>query len=56
MLVAWAVFLAAPWSLVGPIVFVLYISRFQIAPEERVLESIFGEAYGNYKVRVHRWL
>ncbi|MBK7685676.1 MAG: isoprenylcysteine carboxylmethyltransferase family protein [Rhodocyclaceae bacterium] len=56
VLLGWAVFLAAPWSLVGPVAFVFYISRFQILPEERVLTPLFGEAYSNYKKKVRRWL
>lgn len=55
-LVAWAVFLSSAWSLVGPFAFVLYISRFQIIPEERVLSAKFGETYAAYKSRVRRWL
>ena len=56
VLVAWSVFLSSIWSLAGPIAFVLYISRFQIVPEERVLSAKFGEAYDSYKARVRRWL
>ncbi len=56
VLIAWAVFLSSTWSLVGPFAFVLYISRFQIIPEERVLSAKFGEAYDSYKARVRRWL
>ena len=37
VLVAWAVFLSSAWTWLGPLAFVLYINRFQIAPEERVL-------------------
>jgi protein-S-isoprenylcysteine O-methyltransferase Ste14 len=36
--------------------FILYIGRFQIAPEERALEGIFGEAYREYKRSVRRWV
>ncbi len=36
--------------------FVLYINRFQILPEETILESIFGEEFVKYKARVRRWL
>lgn len=56
ILVGWAVFLASFWALLGPIAFVLYINRFQIAPEERILAAMFGTAYTEYKGRVRRWL
>ena len=53
---AWAVFLAAPWALIGPVAFHLYIGRFQIAPEETVLTKLFGAEYVAYKTEVRRWL
>ena len=56
LLIAWAVFLASPWALLGPLAFVLYMNRFQIGPEERVLEGLFGDEYANYKLKVRRWL
>jgi len=37
-------------------VFVWYISRFQIAPEEEALTRIFGARYAAYCKRVRRWL
>jgi len=43
-----AVFLWSPWALLGPVAFVGYISRFQIAPEERVLASMFGSEYSTF--------
>ena len=45
VLVAWAVFLSSAWALFGPMAFVLYINRFQIEPEERVLLAMFGADY-----------
>jgi protein-S-isoprenylcysteine O-methyltransferase Ste14 len=36
--------------------YVLYIHRFQIAPEERALKSLFGETYVAYQTRARRWL
>lgn len=36
--------------------FVLYLARYQIVPEERALERLFGDAYRNYKRTVRRWL
>ncbi len=55
-LFAWAVYLSSIWSLVGPVLFGLYITRFQIVPEERVLDRLFGAPFAEYKKRVHRWL
>ena len=56
MLVGWAVCLAAPWALVGPVAFVLFINRFQIIPEERVMRDKFGQAYDDYQAQVRRWI
>lgn len=56
LLTAWACHLSALWPLLGPVLFVLYINRFQIEPEERVLRALFGEAYAAYAARVRRWL
>ncbi len=55
VLVAWAVFLSSAWLLVGPLIFVLYMNRFQIAPEERMLSQMFGTTYSTYKGTVRRW-
>ena len=55
-LVAWAVYLSSVWSLLGPVLFALYITRFQIVPEERVLDRLFGASFSAYKKRVRRWL
>ena len=55
-LLAWAVFLANPVAVLWVVVFVLYITRFQIIPEERVLASLFGAEYEAYKGRVRRWV
>ena len=56
VLVAWAVWLARPLLLLGVVAFVLYMNRFQIAPEERAMARIFGEDYVEYRRRVRRWL
>ena len=55
-LVAWAVFLSNLVALLAAPLFVLYINRFQINPEERVLSSLFGAEYAVYKGKVRRWL
>ena len=56
ILVAWAVLLSSAWALLGPLAFVLYINRFQIAPEERALSAMFDTGYSAYRSRVRRWL
>jgi protein-S-isoprenylcysteine O-methyltransferase Ste14 len=55
-LLAWAVYLASALALLGPVAFVLYITRFQIVPEERAMHSLFGSAFTEYSQRVRRWL
>ena len=56
VLLAWAIFLSSLWSLLGPLLFALYITKFQILPEERVLDRLFGSHFTEYKRRVRRWL
>lgn len=56
MLVGWAVYLAAPLALLGPPIFVLFIARFQIVPEERALAEKFGREFADYRKKVRRWL
>ena len=55
-LTAWTVYLACAWALVGPVAFVLYINRFQIEPEERMLLKKYGARYKAYMSKVRRWL
>ncbi len=38
------------------VLFVAYMNRFQIKPEERALERLFGEDYVDYKNQVRRWI
>ena len=56
VLIAWAAFLANLPALALVFVFVLYITRFQIVPEERALSARFGAAYAAYKAQVRRWM
>jgi protein-S-isoprenylcysteine O-methyltransferase Ste14 len=56
VLAGWMVFLDSAWGLAGPVLFVLYLNRFQIEPEERVLAQKFGAQFHAYKARVRRWL
>jgi protein-S-isoprenylcysteine O-methyltransferase Ste14 len=44
------------YSFIALPLFLLYITRFQIKPEERIIERIIGEQYMQYKSKVRRWL
>lgn len=55
VLLAWAVFLSSAWCLLGPFLFAWYITAFQIVPEERVLDKLFGATFAQYRNRVRRW-
>ena len=56
LLAAFAVFLAnaAAWIVLP--VFILYMNRFQITPEERALSAMFGPDFTGYTERVRRWM
>jgi protein-S-isoprenylcysteine O-methyltransferase Ste14 len=56
LLVGWAIWLSAPWVFLGPVAFMLYLMRFQIIPEERIMSAKFGRDYDDYRNRVRRWL
>jgi protein-S-isoprenylcysteine O-methyltransferase Ste14 len=55
-LIGWAVWLShlLPFTLLP--FFVLYITRFQIEPEERALSAKFGAPFRDYTRSVRRWL
>jgi protein-S-isoprenylcysteine O-methyltransferase Ste14 len=55
-LLGWAAWLGQPWLVLGPVAFVLYITRFQIRPEERALAEKFGAEYESYRRRTRRWI
>jgi protein-S-isoprenylcysteine O-methyltransferase Ste14 len=56
LLLAYAIRLDAPAVWLAPVLFVAYVTRFQIQPEERVLQAKFGDAYRQYQARTRRWL
>lgn len=55
LLAAWGAWLAHPVVLLAVPAFVGWISRYQIAPEERALHATFGAAFEQYRTRVRRW-
>jgi protein-S-isoprenylcysteine O-methyltransferase Ste14 len=56
LLAAWAVWLTHPLALLTVPVFVGYMNRFQIRPEEAALTARFGEEFIAYTRRVRRWV
>jgi len=56
MLGSWAVLLQNGAELSGVPLFVLFLNRFQIRPEERVLAEKFGAPYREYLRSVRRWI
>lgn len=55
-LLGWGLYLANLFTLLLACVFVPYMNRFQIRPEERALEQAFGQEFLNYRQLVRRWL
>jgi protein-S-isoprenylcysteine O-methyltransferase Ste14 len=56
VLAGWAVYLQHAGALLVVPLFMLYLTRFQIIPEERALSAKFGGQFDAYRQRVRRWL
>ena len=56
VLVGWAFFVSNAIAFLVLPLFIAYINRFQIRPEERVLRQRFGAQFDDYCGRVRRWL
>jgi len=56
ILAAWGLFLANALVFLLLPVFIGYMNRFQIRPEERTLTALFGQAFVAYTARVRRWI
>ena len=56
VLIGGAIRIANPLCLLSLILYVGYMTQFQIKPEERALQKEFGERYNEYLRNVRRWL
>lgn len=56
VLVGWGIYLGNLLSLLCTLLFIAYITRYQIMPEERLLHAKFGQAFTQYMGEVRRWL
>jgi len=55
-LIALAFYMGTWFGFVSALLCAIYLTRFQIIPEERVIENLFGDAYKQYKNSVRRWI
>ena len=56
LLIAW-VCIVSNWAALAMLpLFVAYLNRFQIGPEERALQARFGAEFESYRRKVRRWL
>ncbi len=55
-LFGWAVYLSDVTAFFLLPVYILYMNRFQIKPEERFMLEKFGNEYETYKAEVRRWI
>ncbi len=56
ILLGWTLYLSHFLAFVLVPVFMLYMTRFQIEPEERMMELKFGKKYQSYLSQVRRWI
>ena len=56
MLFGYAVYLIRSVDFLGPVVFLAYITRFQILPEERAMARKFGSRFEAYARATRRWI
>ena len=55
-LAAWGLVLSNLYSLALAALYVPYMNRFQIGPEERAMEELFGDDFDSYREKVRRWI
>jgi len=56
ILTGWGVWLGSVVNVVWLVVFVVVINEWQIKPEEKALETLFGEEFRAYCRQVRRWI
>ncbi|TAK92359.1 MAG: isoprenylcysteine carboxylmethyltransferase family protein [Burkholderiaceae bacterium] len=56
VLLGWAAYLRNATVFLWIPLFMLYLTRFQIVPEERALAERFGSEFTAYRMKVGRWL
>lgn len=56
VLAGWATWLESSTNILILLAFIVYITEFQIKPEEAALRELFGQDYIDYCERVRRWI
>ncbi|MCE0492667.1 methyltransferase family protein [Vibrio salinus] len=56
LLLCYSLYIGNIWGVFISWLFVLYMNRFQILPEEQAMTRKFGQDYLEYKSRVRRWI
>lgn len=52
----WGLYLRNVAALLCIVIFIAYMTQFQIKPEERALQEKFGDEYTSFKSKVRRWI
>ncbi len=55
LLLAWGLYLGNAFNVITAALFVMYMNKFQIIPEEEALKELFGNEYAQYCTLVRRW-
>ena len=55
LLLGWAFYLGSIVSFIGVLVFIFWIDRWQIKPEETILREKFGKVFDEYCKKTPRW-
>jgi protein-S-isoprenylcysteine O-methyltransferase Ste14 len=56
LLLAWLLWLSNPINIVIFITYIVFITQFQIKPEEDALLKLFGDQFNVYCQKVRRWI
>ena len=56
ILISLAISLNIIGGIIAILIFIFFITKFQIKPEEVQMEKLFGEKYAQYKKRTRMWI
>ncbi|TQV77107.1 isoprenylcysteine carboxylmethyltransferase family protein [Aliikangiella marina] len=56
LLVSFAFYIRAPLTIPLIFLFIFYMNKYQIKPEERVLREKFADEFSRYQQKVRRWI